>query len=50
MTHPIFAVITIILALVVILCLIYEPLLIKWEDKQRERLWRAYKERRKHRK
>lgn len=48
-THPIFAVITIVLAVLVILCIIFEPALIRWEEKQMAKLWRKYKEGKKYR-
>ena len=38
------------MAIVIILGLIYEPILIKWEDKQKEKAFKAFKNRRKYRK
>ena len=43
MTHPIFVVISIVLAVAVILCLFYEPALIRWEDKQIEKIKNKYR-------
>lgn len=50
MSPLISTIITIALAIAVILCLIFEPALIKWEDKQKEKIWRKYKESRKYKK
>lgn len=43
-------VIEFILLALVILSFIYEPLLIKWEDKQQEKMRKAFKKRREYRK
>ena len=49
-SHPIFAILMIILAIIVLLCLIFEPALIRWEEKQMAKLWRKYKKGKEHRK
>lgn len=49
-SHPIFAILMVILAVIVILCLIFEEALIKWEDKQLEKLWSKYKRGKRYRK
>ena len=48
--HWIQTIIEVLLLALVILSFVYEPLLIKWEDKQQEKMRQAFKKRREHRK
>lgn len=43
-------VIDILLLIAVVLSMVYEPLLIKWEDKQQEKLRKAFNKRKEYRK
>ena len=48
-THWIQTTIEIVMLIAVILCTIYEPILVKWEEKQKKKVMKAWKQRRKFR-
>jgi hypothetical protein len=48
--HTIQTVIEIVLIGLIVLGIIYEPMLVKWEGKQKEKVLRAFKENRRYRK
>lgn len=48
--HIIQTIFEIVLIVAVIFGFVYEPILIAWEDKQKEKVLKAFKERRAHRK
>lgn len=48
-THWIQTTIEVVMLVAVILCTIYEPILVKWEEKQKKKVLKAFNDRRKFR-